>query len=269
MKKFTTLETNDDVKKAVKKAAHMLDLAAAEKATRDAHNAEADQLTASYKAAIDACMMAKKSVNAPELEEKKQELKKIEEAVNEARNASQYSKYLIEGYKYAARASYAAAAVELVNLNAQYLNGAKPGYKQVERVTMAIEQAFGGTLVNGRCGDYVDGPTRVSIRTSAWGNEAYLYVGLTGDPCTGGYQLRLFDWNQQDAAVINFGHIELPESVPTVAQVRAAAKKMIPLKKQLRDECNAFRARIKKLYEPCSMFRDAQEAYNDAYGARL
>ncbi len=269
MKKFTTLETNDDVKKAVKKAAHMLELAAAEKATRDVHDSGADQLTASYKTALDACMEAKKSGNVQELKIKRQELKKIEEATNEARDASQYSKYLIEGYKYAARASYADAAIELVNLNAQYLNGAKPGYKQVNRVTMAIEQALGGTLVNGRCGDYVDGPTRVSISAGAWGNEVYLYVGLTGDPRTGGYQLRLFDWNQQDTAVINFENIELPESVPTVAQVRAAAKKMIPLKKQLRDECGAFRARIKKLYEPCHMFRDAQDAYNTAYTASL
>lgn len=269
MNKFTTLETNDDVKKAVKKAAHMLDLAAAEKATRDAHDAGADQLTASYKSALDACMEAKKSGNAQELETKRQELKKIEEAVNEARNASQLSKYLIEGYKYAARASYAAAAVELVNINAQYLNGAKAGYKNVNRVTMAIEEAFGGTVVNGRCGDYVDGPTRVSISAGPWGNEVYLYVSLTGDQRRGGYQFRLFDWNQQDTAVINFEHIELPESVPTVAQVRAAAKKMIPLKKQLRDECDAFRARIKKLYEPCHMFRDAQDAYNNAYTASL
>ena len=269
MKKFTTLETNDDVKKAVKKAAHMLDLADAEKATRDAHDAEADRLNASYKAALDACMEAKKSGNAQELEAKRQEFKKIAEAVNEASHASQLSKYLIEGYKYAARASYAAAAVELVNINAQYLNGAKAGYKNVNRVTMAIEEAFGGTVVNGRCGDYVDGPTRVSISAGPWGNEVYLYVSLTGDQRRGGYQFRLFDWNQQDTAVINFEHIELPESVPTVAQVRAAAKKMIPLKKQLRDECDAFKARIKKLYEPCHMFRDAQDAYNNAYTASL
>ena len=269
MKKFTTLTTNDDVKKAVKKAAHMLDLAAAEKATRDARDAGADSLMSSYIEALNACVDAKKNKNDSELEEKRQELKKIEEAVNEARSASQFSKYLIEGYRYAARASYAVAAVELVNLNAQYLNGAKAGYKNVNRVTMAIEEAFGGTVVNGRCSDYVDGPVRVSISAGPWGNEVYLYVSLTGDQHRGGYQFRLFDWNQQDTAVINFERVELSEDVPTVAQVRAAAKKMIPLKKQLRDECDAFRARIKKLYEPCSMFRDAQEAYNDACEARL
>lgn len=269
MKKFTTLETNDDVKKAVKKAARMLELANAEKAIRDANDAGADRLMTSYKAALDAYIMAKKSGNAQELDENKQELKKIEEDVNEAKSASQFSKYLIEGYRYAARASYAAAAVELVNLNAKYLNGAKAGYKNVNRVTMAIEEAFGGTVVNGRCGDYIEGPTRVSISAGPWGNEVYLYVSLTGDQRRGGYQFRMFDWNQQNTSVINFERIELPENGPTVSQVRAAAKKMIPLKKQLRDECDAFRARIKKLYEPCSMFRDAQEAYNDACEAKL
>lgn len=269
MKKFTTLTTNDDVKKAVKKAAHMLGLAAAEKAARDANDAGANSLMASYNSVLNACMDAKKNKNDNELKEKRQELKKIEEAVNEARNASQLSKYLIEGYKYAARASYAAAAVELVNLNAQYINGAKAGYKNVNRVTMAIEEALGGTVVNGRCGDYVDGPTRVSISAGPWGNEVYLYVSLTGDQRRGGYQFRLFDWKQQDTAVINFANIEFPEKAPTVAQVRAAAKKMIPLKKQLRNECDAFKARIQKLYEPCSMFLDAQDAYNDACAARL
>ena len=269
MKKFTTLTTNDDVKKAVKKAARMLDLAAAEKAARDARDAGADSLMASYNEALNACMDAKKNKNDSELEEKRQELKKIEAAVNEARDASQLSKYLIEGYRYAARANYAAAAVELVNLNAQYLNGAKAGYKNVNRVTMAIEEAFGGTVVNGRCSDYVDGPTRVSISAGPWGNGVYLYVSLTGDQRRGGYQFRLFDWNQQDTAVINFERVELSENVPTVAQVRAAAKKMIPLKKQLRDECDAFKARIKKLYEPCRIFRDAQDAYSDADTASL
>lgn len=269
MKKFTTLTTNDAVKKSVKKAAHMLGLAAAEKAARDANDAGANKLMASYEAAVEACMQAKKNDSAHELEEKKQGVKKITDAVNDARDASNYSKYLIEGYKYVARAHFAAAAVELVNLNTQYINGAKAGYKQVERVTMAIEEMFGGTLVHGRCGDYVAGPARVSISTGAWGNGAYLNVRLSAESNVSGYQLELFNWDQQDTSIINIERVEFTERIPTVAQVKAAAKKMPTLKKQLREEVDAFRTRIKKLYEPCSMFRDAQDAYNDAYSARL
>lgn len=117
MKKFTTLETNDDVKKAVKQAAHMLDLADAEKVVLDTHEASASDLTKQYRAALDACMQAKRSG---------------------------------EG------------------------------------------------------------------------------------------------WEEKGAA----------------------AKKMLTLKQKLHDECDKYQSRIKKLYEPCSMFSDAREAYNRAYSAR-
>ena len=60
MKKFTTLTTNDDVKKAVKKAAHMLDLAAAEKVVLDTHEESMSDLNKQYKAALDAYMQAKR-----------------------------------------------------------------------------------------------------------------------------------------------------------------------------------------------------------------
>ena len=79
MKKFTTLETNDDVKKAVKQAAHMLDLADAEKVVLDTHEASASDLTKQYRAALDACMQAKRSGEG--WEEKGAELKKAEDAV--------------------------------------------------------------------------------------------------------------------------------------------------------------------------------------------
>lgn len=147
MKKFTTLETNDDVKKAVKQGAHMLELADAEKVVLDTHEASMSDLKKQYSAALGAYMQAKRSGEGRE--EKGAELKKIEDATNELDAAARYSKYLIEGYKYAARLHYATAAVELVNLNTQYLNGANAGYKQVKRVTMAIEEELGGARASG------------------------------------------------------------------------------------------------------------------------
>lgn len=88
MKKFTTLETNDDVKKAVKQAAHMLELADAEKVVLDTHEASMSDLKKQYSAALDAYIQAKRSGEG--WEEKGAELKKIEDATNELDAAARY-----------------------------------------------------------------------------------------------------------------------------------------------------------------------------------
>lgn len=266
MKKFTTLETNDDVKKAVKQAAHMLDLADAEKVVLDTHEASMSDLMKQYSAALDAYMQAKRSGES--WEEKHAELKKIEGAANELDNAARYSKYLIEGYKYAARLHYATAAAELVNLNAQYLNGCRPNYKQVQKVTDAIEVELGGVECEGLRGVYVDGPAKISIYNNSFGQNVYLYVSLKKEAYDAGYCFRLFDWDQPDTTLINVAHLDAPEKVLTTQEVRAAAKKMCALEQKLRDECDAYQERIKKLYEPCRMFKDAGNAYSDAYAGR-
>lgn len=265
MKKFTTLETNDDVKKAVKQAAHMLELADAEKVVLDTHEASMSDLKKQYSAALDAYIQAKRSGEG--LEEKGAELKKIEDATNELDAAARYSKYLLEGYKYAARLHYATAAVELVNLNAQYLNGANAGYKQVRRVTMAIEDELGGARVSG-AREYVDGPANVSIYNVTFGGYVQLYVSLGRESYNNAYRFDMFDRAANDTVTINVTHLEQNEHIPTPTEIRAAAKKMLTLKQKLHDERDKYQTRIKKLYEPCSMFSDAREAYNRAYSAR-
>lgn len=265
MKKFTTLETNDDVKKAVKQAAHMLDLADAEKVVLDTHEASASDLTKQYNAALDAYMQAKRSGEG--WEEKGAELKNIEGFVDDLDKEARYSKYLIEGYKYAARLYYSVAAVELVNLNAQYLNGANAGYKQVRRVTMAIEEELGGARVSG-AREYVDGPANVSIYNGTWGGYVQLYVSLGNESHNNAYRFDMFDRAANDTVTINVTHLEQNEHIPTTTEIRAAAKKMLTLKQKLHDERDKYQARIKKLYEPCSMFSDARDAYNRAYSAR-
>lgn len=266
MKKFTTLTTNDDVKKTVKKAAHMLDLAAAEKVVLDTHEESMSDLNKQYKAALDAYMQAKRSGEG--WEEKRDELKKIEDASNELYAAARYSKYLIEGYKYVARLHYATAAAELVNLNAQYINGCRPNYKQVQKVTNAIAVELGGVECDGPRGIYVDGPAKISVQNNSFGQNVYLYVSLKKEAYDAGYCFRLFDWNQPDTTIINVTRLDAPEEVSTVQEVRAAAKKMCVLKQKLREECDAYQERIKKLYEPCRMFKDAGNAYSDAYAGR-
>lgn len=265
MKKFTTLTTNDEVKKSVKKAAHMLQQAAIEKVVLETHEASMSDLTKKHSAALDAYMDAKRSGYS--LEEKRAELDNIEGFVNEVDAAARYSKYLIEGYKYAARLHYATAAVELVNLNAQYLNGANAGYKQVRRVTMAIEEELGGARVSG-AREYVDGPANVSIYNGTFGGYVQLYVSLGRESHNAAYRFDMFDRAANDTVTINVKHLEQSEHIPTTAEIRAAAKKMITLKQKLHDERDKYQARIKKLYEPCSMFSDAREAYNRAYSAR-
>lgn len=266
MKKFTTLTTSDDVKKAVKKAAHMLDLAAAEKEVLAAHEASMQDVKKSYRAALDAYMQAKRSGEG--WEEKGAELKKIEDATNELDAAARYSKYLIEGYKHVARLHYSIAAVELVNLNAQYLNGANAGYKQVKRVTMAIEEELGGTPVEVNSRTYIEGPANVSIYNGSFGDFVELYVSLRHESYDSGYRFGFYDRSSRDTVTISIDNIEQNEHVATVSEVKAAAKKMLTLQQKLRDERDAYQARIKKLYEPCSMFSDAREAYNRAYSAR-
>lgn len=265
MKKFTTLTTNDDVKKAVKKAAHMLQQAAVEKVVLETHDASMSDLMKKHSAALDAYMKAKRSGDS--LEEKRAELENIEGFVNEIDAAARYSKYLIEGYKYAARLHYATAAVELVNLNAQYLNGANAGYKQVRRVTMAIEEELGGTRVSG-AREYVDGPANVSIYNGTFGGYVQLYVSLGRESHNAAYRFDMFDRAANDTVTINVKHLEQSEHIPTTQEIRAAAKKMLTLKQKLHDERDKYQARIKKIYEPCSMFSDAREAYNRAYSAR-
>lgn len=266
MKKFTTLTTNDAVKKAVKKAAHMLDLADAEKVVLDTHEAGMSDLMKQHGAALNACMQAKCSGDG--LEEKRAELKKIEDAVSELDAAARYSEYLIEGYKYAARLHYATAAAELVNLNAQYLNGCRSNYKQVQKVTDAIEVEFGGVEREGPRGVYIDGPADVDICNGSFGTNVSLYVSLKKEAYDAGYCFRLFDWNQPDKTLISVTNLDAPKEAPTTQEVRAAAKKMCVLKQKLRDECKAYQERIKKLYEPCRMFKDAGDAYSDAYAGR-
>ena len=266
MKKFTTLTTNDDVKKAVKKAAHMLQQAEVEKVVLDTHEASMPDLMKRHSAALDAYMQAKRSGEG--WEEKGAELKNIEGFVNDLDKETRYSKYLIEGYKYAARLHYATAAAELVNLNAQYLNGCRSNYKQVRKVTDAIEVELGGVECEGPRGVYVDGPCDVDIYNGSFGNNVSLYVSLDGEHYDAGYSFRLFDWNQPDTTLINVTRLDAPKEAPTVQEVRAAAKKMCVLKQKLRDECDAYKARIKKLYEPCRMFKDAGDAYSDAYAGR-
>lgn len=265
MKKFTTLTTNDDVKKSVKKAAHMLQQAAVEKVVLETHEASMSDLTKKHSSALDAYMDAKRSGDS--LEEKRAELNNIEGFVNELDAAARYSKYLIEGYKYAARLHYATAAVELVNLNAQYLNGANAGYKQVRRVTMAIEEELGGARVYG-AREYVDGPANVSIYNGTFGGYVQLYVSLGRESHNAAYRFDMFDRAANDTVTINVKHLEQNEHIPTTQEIRAAAKKMLTLKQKLHDERDKYQARIKKLYEPCSMFSDAREAYNRAYSAR-
>lgn len=265
MKKFTTLTTNDDVKKSVKKAAHMLQQAEVEKVVLETHEASMSDLTKKHSAALDAYMDAKRSGDS--LEEKRAELDNIEGFVNELDAAARYSKYLIEGYKYAARLHYATAAVELVNLNAQYLNGANAGYKQVRRVTMAIEEELGGARVSG-AREYVDGPANVSIYNGTFGGYVQLYVSLGRESHNASYRFDMFDRAANDTVTINVKHLEQNEHIPTTQEIRAAAKKMLTLKQKLHDERDKYQARIKKLYEPCSMFSDAREAYNRAYSAR-
>lgn len=265
MKKFTTLTTNDDVKKSVKKAAHMLQQAESEKVVLETHEASMSDITKKHSAALDAYMDAKRSVDS--LEAKREELHNIEDAVNEIDAAARYSKYLIEGYKYAARLYYATAAVELVNLNAQYLNGANAGYKQVRRVTMAIEEELGGARVSG-AREYVDGPANVSIYNGTFGGYVQLYVSLRRESHNAAYRFDMFDRAANDTVTINVRHLEQKEHIPTTQEIRAAAKKMLTLKQKLHDERDKYQARIKKLYEPCSMFSDAREAYNRAYSAR-
>lgn len=265
MKKFTTLETNDDVKKAVKQGAHMLELADAEKVVLDTHEESMSDLKKQYSAALDAYMQAKRS--GEDWEEKGAELKKIEDATNELDAAARYSKYLIEGYKYAARLHYATAVVELVNLNTQYLNGANAGYKQVRRVTMAIEEELGGARVSG-AREYVDGPANVSIYNGTFGGYVQLYVSLGRESYNNAYRFDMFDRAANDTVTINVTHLEQNEHIPTPTEIRAAAKKMLTLKQKLHDERDKYQTRIKKLYEPCSMFSDAREAYNRAYSAR-
>lgn len=265
MKKFTTLTTNDDVKKAVKKAAHMLDLAATEKVVLDTHEASASDLMKQHSAALDAYMQAKRSGEG--WEEKREELHNIEGFVNDLDKETRYSRYLIEGYKYAARLYYSVAAVELVNLNAQYLNGANAGYKQVRRVTMAIEEELGGARVSG-AREYVDGPANVSIYNGTFGGYVQLYVSLGRESHNAAYRFDMFDRDANDTVTINVTHLEQSEHIPTTTEIRTAAKKMLTLKQKLHDECDKYQSRIKKLYEPCSMFSDAREAYNSAYSAR-
>lgn len=265
MKKFTTLTTNDDVKKAVKKAAHMLDLAATEKVVLDTHETSASDLMKQHSAALDAYMQAKRSGEG--WEEKREELNNIEGFVNDLDKEMRYSRYLIEGYKYAARLYYSVAAVELVNLNAQYLNGANAGYKQVRRVTMAIEEELGGARVSG-AREYVDGPANVSIYNGTFGGYVQLYVSLGRESHNAAYRFDMFDRAANDTVTINVTHLEQSEHIPTTTEIRAAAKKMLTLKQKLHDERDKYLSRIKKLYEPCSMFSDAREAYNRAYSAR-
>lgn len=265
MKKFTTLETNDDVKKAVKQAAHMLDLADAEKVVLDTHEASMSDLTKKHSAALDAYMKAKRSGDS--MEEKRAELNNVKRFINDLDEETRYSKYLIEGYKYAARLYYSVAAVELVNLNAQYLNGANAGYKQVRRVTMAIEEELGGGRVSG-AREYVDGPANVSIYNGTFGGYVQLYVSLGHESHNAAYRFDMFDRATNDTVTINVTHLEQSEHIPTTTEIRAAAKKMLTLKQKLHDERDKYQSRIKKLYEPCSMFSDAREAYNSAYSAR-
>lgn len=265
MKKFTTLETNDDVKKAVKKAAHMLQQAAVEKVVLDTHEASMSNLMERHSAALDAYMQAKRSGEG--WEEKREELNNIEGFVNDLDKETRYSRYLIEGYKYAARLYYSVAAVELVNLNAQYLNGANAGYKQVRRVTMAIEEELGGARVSG-AREYVDGPANVSIYNGTFGGYVQLYVSLGRESHNAAYRFDMFDRAANDTVTINVTHLEQSEHIPTTTEIRAAAKKMLTLKQKLHDERDKYQSRIKKLYEPCSMFSDAREAYNRAYSAR-
>lgn len=266
MKKFTTLETNDDVKRAVKQGAHMLELAAAEKEVLAAHEASMQDVKKSYRAALDAYMQAKKSGQG--WEEAQEDVKNLEDSVNALDKEARYSKYLIEGYKHVARLHYSIAAVELVNLNAQYLNGANAGYKQVKRVTMAIEEELGGTPVevNGRT--YIEGPANVSIYNGSLGDFVELYVSLRHESYDSGYRFGLYDRSSRDTVTISIDNIEQNEHVATVSEVKAAAKKMLTLQQKLRDERDAYQARIKKLYEPFSIFSDAREAYNRAYSAR-
>lgn len=266
MKKFTTLETNDDVKKAVKKAAHMLHRAEVEKVLLDTHEAGMSDLMKRHSAALDAYMQAKRSGEG--WEEKGAELKNIEGFVDDLDKEARYSKYLIEGYKYAARLHYATAAAGLVNLNAQYLNGCRSNYKQVQKVTNAIEVELGGVECEGPRGVYVDGPAKISVHNNSFGQNVYLYVSLKKEAYDAGYTFRLFDRNQPDTTLINVTRLNAPEEALTVQEVRAAAKKMCVLKQKLRDECDAYQERIKKLYEPCRMFKDAGNAYSDAYAGR-
>lgn len=265
MKKFTTLTTNDDVKKAVKNAAHMLQQTAVEKVVLDTHEASASDLMKRYSAARDAYMQAKRSGEGRE--EKHAQLVSIEGFVNDLDKETRYSKYLIEGYKYAARLYYSVAAVELVNLNTQYLNGANAGYKQVRRVTMAIEEELGGARVSG-AREYVDGPANVSIYNGTFGGYVQLYVSLGRESHNAAYRFDMFDRAANDTVTINVTHLEQSEHIPTTTEIRAAAKKMLTLKQKLHDERDKYQSRIKKLYEPCSMFSDAREAYNRAYSAR-
>lgn len=266
MKKFTTLTTNDDVKKAVKKAAHMLDLAAAEKEVLAAHEASMQDVKKSYRAALDAYMQAKKSGQG--WEEAKEDVKNIEESSNALDKEARYSKYLIEGYKHVARLHYSIAAVELVNLNAQYLNGANAGYKQVKRVTMAIEEELGGTPVEANGRTYIESPANVSIYNGSFGDFVALYVSLRHESYDSGYRFNLYDNSSRDTVTISIDNIEQNEHVATVSDVKAAAKKMLTLKQKLHAERDTYQARIKKLYEPCSMFADARDAYYRAYNAQ-